>query len=93
MKKLRINEINRKDLQGSIDISIQENGDLNMGLYDRGETVEKIFGDDEYEYDLTVKKENAEMVLLHLMKEKFSSTTEFKKWLQKNKIPFTEESW
>ncbi len=93
MKKLNINSINRQDLHGNVDVEIRENGDLNMGLYDRGETVEKIFGSDEYEYDLTVKKEDAEMVLLYLLKEKFTSTSDFKKWLEENKIPFKEESW
>ncbi len=89
---LTVGEVEKEGYRGKIDISIKENGDLDMGLFEFGEMVEKYKGGD-YEYDLVVAKEDKDSVLLHLIKEKFENTSGFKKWLEEHNIPFKESSW
>ena len=90
--RFTIGEVNKKGYRGKIDISIKENGDLDMGLFEFGELVEKFMGGD-HEVDVIVAKEDKDSVLLQLIQDKFKDVSEFKKWLKEHDIPFTESSW
>jgi hypothetical protein len=66
-------------------------GDLILEGFDYGEFVEEVFGDDDYEYSLTVKADYKDTILLNLIKEKFANDSEFKLWLDEKQIP--SEFW
>lgn len=89
---LRIGRVQKSGYHGSIDITIKENGDLDMGLFEYGELVEKYKGGD-YEYDLIVEKDYKDSMLLYLIKERFQDISGFKKWLEDHDIPPTETSY
>jgi hypothetical protein len=61
--------------------------------YDIGETVESIWGDSDYEYWVKVKSQDKNKVLLELIKDRFTSETDFQKWLESKNIPSTFSSW
>ena len=72
---------------------ISDSGDLVLEGVDAGKDVEKFFGDSDYEYWLTISKDFKETILLHLIKERFSSVHDMKKWLEEKEIPFTHTSY
>jgi hypothetical protein len=77
--------------------------------YDIGKTVEEVWGDSDYEYSITVKKENLnalcktlgietgnQALILELIKENFSGNegfSSFGAFLSENKIDFDSFSW
>jgi hypothetical protein len=67
-------------------------GKLVLEGIDAGDDVEKWHGDWDYEYWLTVPKEFGGAMLLHLLKERFSSVQDLRKWLDERKIPFEFQS-
>jgi len=77
----------------TLSAEIQDTGVLVLSGYDCGPSVEKFFGDFDYEYWLTVKAENVPSVLLNLIKDSFKSNVEFKKWLKDKGIPFDFKSF
>jgi hypothetical protein len=70
-----------------------ENGDLILDGYDRGELVEEVWGSDDYEYSLVVKAEYKDTILLNLIKERFKHDSEFRAWLDEKGIPSDFESF
>ncbi|MBA2380215.1 MAG: hypothetical protein H0V76_11645 [Blastocatellia bacterium] len=74
---------------GSSRLTAYIDGDEHLVLegYDRGDTVQAVWGDSDYEYWRTVKREHLDKVLLHLLKERFASDVEFHEWLKKLGIP------
>ncbi len=77
-----------------LDILINDTDDLVMEGYDAGPDVEDFFGDDDYEYWVTVPKEYKDWILLNLIKETFTSKSKpgpssaFMAWLKKKGIPY-----
>ena len=92
-KTVIISKIRSKSLHGTIDVSIMDNGDLDYGMYDFGSFVEDMWGKDDYEYDIIVRKEHIDDLLLQLIKEKFKTTSDFMEWLREKKIPYDASSW
>ena len=91
-------EIMLKETRTETDISwlkakIDENGNLVFEGGDIGETPEKYWGRDEYEYWRTVDKEYKDSILLLLIKDKFTSDSEFSEWLEKAGIPSKFQNW
>jgi len=72
---------------------VEESGDLVIEGYDLGESVEKVWGDSDYEYWRRVKCEHVPMVLLQLIKDRFSSDVKFHEWLSEKGIPDEFTSW
>ena len=86
-----------------------ENGDLVVEGYDIGKTVEEAWGDSDYEYGMTVEKENvglvakalgidtqAEWDILHAIAERFNGNkcfSQFGDFLRKNNIEYKGWSW
>ena len=74
-------------------LKLKEGGELVMEGYDCGDSVEEFWGDFDYEYWVTIKKENVPSVLLWLIKERFKSSSDFKLWLEEKKIEFEFQNW
>ena len=62
-------------------------GDLVIDGCDAGELAEEMFGDWDYEYWLTIPEKFKETIMLNLIKDRFSSVHEIKKWLDQLGIP------
>lgn len=73
--------------------SIEMDGSIRLDGYDLGETPLKFWGDDDYEYWLTVDKEWKDTILLSLIKEQFNNLGKFRKWLDKKDIPNQFDNW
>lgn len=70
-----------------LEAKISENGDLVLEGQDLGRLVQETWGDEDYEYWLTVAGEYKDTVLLYLLKERFESETAFREWLKEREIP------
>ncbi len=70
-----------------LDARIDDDGPLNLEGQDIGDSVEKYWGDSDYEYFLYVKKENKEKIPLLLLKERFGSMSDLLKWCDEKGIP------
>lgn len=68
-------------------VRIDSDGDLVLDGCDAGELARETFGDWDYEYWLTVPAEWKDTLLLHLVKERFSSVHDMQEWLEKREIP------
>lgn len=68
-------------------VKINENGDLVLDGCDAGEEVRRSFGDWDYEYWLTVPNAFKETLLLHLVKDRFTSVNDMRSWLNERGIP------
>ena len=67
---------------------INEKGDLVLAGYDSGDSVKERFGDFDFEYWTIVNSNQVLEVLLHLLKERFQTSGEFKEWLDKKKLSY-----
>lgn len=72
---------------------IKENGDLVLEGCGAGEVCEKVWGDGDYEYWLTVDKKWKDTILLLLAQERFKSFEDFRKWLDEKKMPNQFQNW
>ena len=72
---------------------IDDKGNLRMEGQDIGRLVEKTWGQDEYEYAVTVDRLLKDTVLLNLLKERFKTTSEFMEWLKGKKLEYEFWSW
>lgn len=72
-------------------------GNLVLSGYDFGEIVESVSGDYDYEYWVTVPKEQKDRLILALMKQVFggngSAEMAFRKFLEANGIPCSFYCW
>ncbi len=76
-----------------LDVVVKQIGDLVVEGQDFGTAAEVVFGDDEYEYFVTVPKEYKDWILLNLIKDRFAGerpdpSSAFMKWLEEKKIPY-----
>lgn len=93
INKIKLREIEIEGGKSYLDASISESGSLVLEGCDNGETVKKIWGDFDYEYQITVNNEYKDTVLLHLIKNSFDSESKFMKWLEEREIPFEFNSY
>ena len=93
IKELVIYDDKTADGYNVLTAKIGDNGDLILEGIDAGKDVEKFFGDSDYEYWLTMSKDFKETLLLHLIKERFSSVHDLKAWLEEKEIPCTFASY
>lgn len=88
MKRISIFEEDSGKDKRFLDALVDEKGDLVLEGYDIGETAEKYRGDKDYEYWIRVEKEDVPAMLLHLLKERFPSSSAFMAWCKERDIPF-----
>lgn len=72
-------------------VAVDGNGDLIMSGRDSGKAPQNLLGDRTYDYWVVVGEEDKDLVLLHLLRERFAGTqapsAEFMEWLQGHEIP------
>jgi len=77
--------------------SIEANGSLMVLTADGGASVESFWGDDDYEYWVTVAPKDKDSVILALMAKCYEGDAEvvahFKELLKSKGIPFQFDSW
>lgn len=68
-----------------------------MSGYDIGEWPERKFGNEDYEYRVTVKPEDKDTVLLALIQDRFSNdfggSNKFMEFLKQKRVPYNFVSW
>lgn len=74
-------------------VHIRDDGMLNFDSYDIGELPERVWGHDDYEYDIFVDVEWKDSILLLLLKEQFKTNGDFLKWADEKQLPYTTSSW
>ena len=72
---------------------INENGSLVLEGYDIGDAPLNYWGRDEYEYWRTVDSKYKDSILLLLIKDRFTSDSQFSRWLDENGIPSEFHNW
>ena len=98
LKEIRLLDVSSPDLRYWLDAQINETGDLVLEGYDIGGIVENFWGNDDYEYWLTVAGEFKDSLLLLLIKDAFDSghfenSSGFREWLDKKGVPNDFSSW
>ncbi|TFG26305.1 hypothetical protein EU528_14645 [Candidatus Thorarchaeota archaeon] len=80
-----------------IDAEIDKEGNLIVSGQDLGKAPEEFWGDSDYEYMVFVKKDQRDMLLLSLIKEKFGGNAKafsnFRDFLEKYNIKYEFDSW
>ena len=66
---------------------VDDKGDLLLEGYDIGETPQKFWGDDDYEYWWVIKKKHKGKIMRLLAKEQFDTDSDVKNWLNEKGIP------
>ena len=87
IKKIVMQKCQTESVAVYLEAHVDDDGSLNLEGQDIGDSVEKYWGDSDYEYFLYVKKENKEKILPLLMKERFVSMSDFVNWLGEKGIP------
>ena len=109
MATVRLFRLERDDLRVSIDLSLDQSGRLVLEGYDVGSSIERVWGDSDYEYGFTVnlaavnviydlmKVERGNQVqLLNEMNNRFGGNEAYSsicKFLESNNVPFTGSNW
>lgn len=76
-----------EDVSVYLEAHINPEGDLVLSGQDIGRTVKECWGDSDYEYFLDVKKADKEKIPPLLLRERFSTLPDFRKWLEEKGIP------
>lgn len=80
-----------------IDAEIAENGNLVVSAYDVGKAPLEWFGNDDYEFWVTLDAEQKDRLLLALIEKcfggRFSAVDEFREFVKSKEIPFTWRTW
>jgi hypothetical protein len=109
MEKVTLFYLERPDITISIEIYFNENDQLYFDGYDIGETVEKAWGDSDYEYTYTIEPEEVNKFyeifdlrvgdksgLLQAIKNRFSvnaAYTLFGDFMQEHNIKYDSFTW
>ena len=72
---------------------ISDNGDLIINDYCIGPFAQEMYGHDDVEADVKVKKDFKDTLLLLLLKERFDKFSEIREWLKSNGVPYKFDSW
>lgn len=94
IEKLKLHDSRSEDMSSFMDGCVGKDGDLVIDCADIGEKVKQIWGDYDYEWWITVRREHVPKVLLLLIKERFANKSEeFREWLKGHNIPSEFDSW
>jgi hypothetical protein len=98
-KGLSLTVLNREGggTSSTLSVAFNERGDLVMEGQDVGRAPEEVFGDDDYEYWVTVPADQKDRLLLHLVKalvdEGATPSSSFMAWLKEREIPYEFSSF
>jgi hypothetical protein len=81
----------------SVRLAINADGSLRLDAQDMGTAVEKIWGDDDYEYWVDVPAAALHKLVFALLREKYSARSdavdEFRAFCKKEEIEHKWQSW
>lgn len=80
-------DVHHKGLRVELIARIDEQGNLVLEGWDRGDFVKAALDDSDYEYWLKVPRAYKDTVLLWLIQERFANDSEFRAWLNAKAIP------
>lgn len=79
------------------DAKIMPDGSLQVSGYDIGEAAQAFAGHDDYEYDVTVKPEQKDALLLALLADRLGgdpcASSQFRQYLDAKAIPYDFDTW
>jgi hypothetical protein len=93
IKEITLTEYKTEDVSVQLVAKIDEEENLVLEGYDIGKSVKEFWGDSDYQYWVRVARDYKDTVLLWLIKERFTTSSEFRQWLDGKGIPNTFESW
>lgn len=93
IKEITLTKYKTEDISVELVAKIDDDGDLVLEGYDIGKAVAEHWGDSDYEYWLRVASDDKDTVLLWLIKERFTASSEFRQWLDDKGIPNKFASW
>lgn len=93
IKEITLTQYKTEDVSVQLVARIDEADNLVLEGYDIGKSVEQYWGDSDYEYWLRIARDYKDTVLLWLIKERFTTSSEFRQWLDGKGIPNKFESW
>jgi len=93
LKEITLTEYKTDDISVQLVARIDDEDHLVLEGYDIGKSVKEFWGDSDYEYWLRVASDYKDTVLLWLIKERFTTSSEFRQWLDDKGIPNKFESW
>jgi hypothetical protein len=85
-KQLTIRDERNGDTYSFCCVKIDDSGALVLEAVDAGPEVERLFGDSDVEAFVTIKPQDKDALLLHLVKAQFSSADTFRQWLKERGI-------
>lgn len=75
-----------------VDVHIGREGELIVSGCDVGDLPMEVWGDEDYEFWVSVPEEQKDWVLLYLLQQRFGgddkAVSSFKEWLKERGIPF-----
>ena len=74
-------------------VRIDHRGQLALHGSDSGKFVSEVWGADDYDFEQAAQAEFRDTVLLHLMAERFSKTSDFRAWCDARGIPTQFCAW
>jgi hypothetical protein len=87
IKEITIASYKTEDLSVHVVAKIDDEENLVLEGYDIGKYVKEHWGDSDYEYWLRVARDDKDTLLLWLIKERFTTSSQFKQWLDDKGIP------
>jgi hypothetical protein len=91
--RIVLKDTRHEDLNVELVARIDEQGNLVLEGWDRGEFVKQRMDDWDYEYWLKISREWKDTILLHLIRERFENDSRFMEWLKEKNIPYEFSSY
>jgi hypothetical protein len=93
IRKLVIRHERLRNGYSGLLVRIDDHGQLVLEGSDAGKLVQEVWGADDYDFEQTVPAAWRDTVLLHLMAERFSKTSDFRAWCEERGIPTQFCAW
>ncbi len=93
IERIVLQDTRQEKLSIELVAHINEQGDLILEGWDRGEWVKEKLDDWDYEYWLKIPREWKDTILLYLIQERFQNDSNFREWLQEKNIPHEFSSY
>jgi len=81
----------------SVRLALEDDGAIKMDAQDMGPTVDKIWGDSDYEFWVRVEPESLPKLAFELLREKFAgqlgAVDAFREWCKAHGVAHEFDSW
>ena len=93
INEILIKKVDNDKIYFSLKIKIDDKNNLVFEDYTIGQICQDFTDHDDYEYNIIVKNENKDTLLLKLLEEKIHSVKEYQEYLDKIGIEYEIETW